>query len=391
MALSVCCLTANVSRATAVLAGVRDFADEIVVAVDVSGGTQDLAPLGGVADRMFEIELDSFPEQVMSWLHEQCSGDWILRLDDDEVPSTALLEQLPELTRARDVVQYWIARRWLYGDRGQWLDQWPWFPDFQGRLVRNDAQLWIPGLCHSGVDFRTPARYLGDGLYHLVHLLSDLQERERKVARYLAVDDTLRVTAADAHLATYYLPERQRGVRTAAVDPRDRDVIEAGLRSSGEVASSAVRVPEARYCTREEVQARWAARDFDEAGYRASIRPVDVYRRLVAGDHRSFRVCVRNEGSEWWPGGEERLPLIRTSYRWLTTDGEVLEAEGHRTPFPHPLGPGESCLVEMSVTAPLLAGRFLFAPDLVHEHVRWFQCDSQPVEMLVTVPAGAPG
>ena len=393
MALSVCCLTANPSRAAAVLAGIRDIADEVVVAVDVSGGEQELTPLTAIADRLFRIELDLFPEQAMSWLHEQCSGDWILRLDDDEVPTAGLLERLGELTRARDVAQYWIARRWLYGDSEHWLEGWPWFPDFQGRLVRNDAQLWFPGLCHSNVAFRAPARYLADGLYHLVHLLSSYQERDDKVERYLAIDERLRVTAADPHLATYYLPERQQGLRTAAVDPRDRDLVAAGLGATPELSRTppggggAMRAMKpVRYATRAEVHARWAAREFDAAGYLASIRPGEVYRRLVAGDHRPFRVWVHNEGSEWWPGGEDRQPLIRLSYRWLTPNGDVVEGEGHRTPLPRPLGPGESCLVEMNVTAPFLAGSYLLAPDLVHEHVRWFQCDSPPLEMSITTP-----
>ena len=83
--------------------GFEQIADEIVVAVDVSGGEQDLTPLGAVADRLLQIELDAFPEQALAWLHAQCSADWILRIDDDEVLSASLLEQLPELTRARDV------------------------------------------------------------------------------------------------------------------------------------------------------------------------------------------------------------------------------------------------------------------------------------------------
>ena len=44
----------------------------------------------------------------------------------------------------------------------------------------------------------------------------------------------------------------------------------------------------------------------------------------------------------------------------------MLEPEGFRTALPHPLAPGDSCLVEMNVTAPSTAGRYLFAPDLVH-------------------------
>ncbi len=358
--------------------------------MDVSGGEQDLTPLAAVADRLFQVELDPYPEQAVAWLHAQCSADWILRVDDDEVLSASLLEQLPELTRARDVLQYWLARRWLYPDPGHWLDEWPWFPDFQGRLVRNDAQLWFPGLCHSSVALALPARYLDTGLYHLVHLLSDRKERERKVERYRALDAALRATAADPYLSTYYLPERHPRVRGAAVDPRDRGAIEAVLARPGEAPSRRVATPRAQRLARVEVQARWAERDFDDGGYRATIHPIDVHRQLVADDHRPFRVCVRNEGTEWWPGGENRRPLIRVAYQWLTEQRTVLQREGLRTALPHPLAPGESCLVEMNVTAPPGAGRYLLAPDLVHEHVRWFQCQSPPVEMLVTAPNAAP-
>jgi hypothetical protein len=393
VSLSICCATANPGRAAIVLSTLREVADEIVVAVDVSGGEQDLSPLGVVADpdRLFQIELDTFPESSMAWLHAQCSAEWILRVDDDEVVSAGLIEQLPELTRARDVVQYWLARRWLYPDAGHWLDQWPWFPDFQGRLVRNDIQLWFPGLCHSSVVLTPPARYLDSGIYHLAHLLCSREERERKVERYLEVDRTLRVTGADPYLSSYYLPERHPHARSAAVDARDRDAIETLLLGPSEPGTRAATAPHAPHVPRAEVQARWAARDFDDAAYRATIQPIDVHRRLVANEHRPFRVSVRNEGTEWWPGGgEDRRPLIRVAYRWLTPQGITVESEGHRTALPHPLSPGESCLVTMNVTSPPVAGRYMLAPDLVHEHVRWFRCESQPVEILVTTPEGAP-
>jgi hypothetical protein len=390
--LSICCVTASPRCAAAVLSTLRGAADEIVVAVDVSGGEQDLTQLEAVADDLFEIELGTFLESAMTWLHEQCSGDWILRIDDDELPDADLLEQLPELVRARDVVQYWLARRWVYPNAGHWLEDWPWFPDFQGRLVRNDARLWFPGLCHSSVAFTPPARYLESGLYHLAHLMSDRGERERKVERYLAVEPALRETAADAYLPTYYLPERHPEARLATVDARDRASIDRLVAQQGELggddettASRARRVPEG------EIRARWAGRQFGETAYRARICSVDVYRRLVAGDHRPFRVEVRNDGTEWWPGGgEDRRPLIRVSYRWLTPEGATVESEGHRTALPHPLGPGESCLVSMNVTSPPVAGRYVLEPDLVHEHVRWFRCASESVEMLITAPVGGP-
>src|SRR5207244_2565755 len=71
------------------------------------------------------------------WLHAQCGSDWILNLDDDEVPSGALLAHLQELLGV-DVTHWWLPRRWLVGDVGMFLDEPPWVPDYQLRLYRND-------------------------------------------------------------------------------------------------------------------------------------------------------------------------------------------------------------------------------------------------------------
>ncbi len=365
MALSICCLTDNPGKAAATLAGLRDAAEEIVVAVDASGGEKDLAALAGLADRLLLIEPDGPMESALTWLHGECSADWIMRVEDDEVVSTGLLEQLEDLTRARDVLQYWIARRWLHPGRGHWIDQWPWFPDFQGRVVRNDPRLWFQG-GSQGMALALPARYLDCGLYKLANLLE-----------------------ADPDVSTH-LPEAGPDVRTAPVDPRDRGRIDAVLAWPGDDSRRQASAPEARRVSSAEVSRRWAERELDESAYRAAIRPVDIYRRLADHDHRQFRVCVRNEGTEWWPGGEERRPLIRLAYRWLTPQGVMVEREGLRTPLPHPLAPGESCLMELNLVPPANAGTYLLVPDVVHEHVRWFECGAPPIEMVVGAAEQAP-
>jgi hypothetical protein len=407
VSLSICCATAEPGRAAVALGALRGAAEEIVVAVDVSGGEPDLTPLGGVADRVLEIELGSFVESALAWLHGQCVGEWVLRIDDDELPDGRLLEALPELTRAGDVTQYWLARRWLYPDGGSWLEENPWFPDFQGRLVRNDARLWFPGLCHTSVTPARPARYLECGLYHFAHLLGDRGEREREVERLLAVDARLRESGSDRYLPDCYVPERRPGARRAEVDARDRAAVAGALRrlrgrggddprglattgkgwgiGEGENRNGG-RAPWARRVPMSEVHASWAAREIPDSAYRARIEPVDLYRSLVRDDCRPFRVRVHNDGEAHWPGGEDRRPLIRVAYRWLTPDGGLFEAEGVRTALPRPLAPGESGVVAMSVVAPATPGRYVLAPDLVHEHIRWFGCESEPVEMLVTGP-----
>ena len=75
-----------------------------------------------------------------------CSGDWILNVDDDEVPSEELLAALPELIAAADVTHYWLLRRWLWPDAARMIAEHPWTTDYQLRLVQNDPRLLaLPG------------------------------------------------------------------------------------------------------------------------------------------------------------------------------------------------------------------------------------------------------
>ena len=64
------------------------FADEIVIGVDRSStdSTEDIC--ARYADKLFRLEPIGTSERALAWLNDQCSGDWILRLDDDELPST---------------------------------------------------------------------------------------------------------------------------------------------------------------------------------------------------------------------------------------------------------------------------------------------------------------
>src|SRR5437868_9423972 len=127
MTLSVCCVTADPgARVAAVLGPLREVADEIVVAVDSRLDPDRLGRYAEIADRLFRYEYAPPNDRVLGWIHAQCSGDWVFRLDGDEALSSAAVKRLPELIAARDVFQYWFQCRWLYPDSRHWLDQPPW-------------------------------------------------------------------------------------------------------------------------------------------------------------------------------------------------------------------------------------------------------------------------
>ena len=133
MTLSVCCLTSDPgARVAALLRQLRPVSEEIVVAVDSRLDPHRLGRYAEVADRLLRYEFADSAEQAIPWITTQCTGDWILRVDGDEVVSPTLIERLPELTTARDVFQYWLPCRWLFPDAGHYLAQPPWHFSIRG-------------------------------------------------------------------------------------------------------------------------------------------------------------------------------------------------------------------------------------------------------------------
>ena len=130
------------ARLAALLALCRDAVDEIVVALDARVDPASAAAAAGLADRVVRVPYAPPPERTLPWLYAQCRGDWILKLDDDEVPGRAFLDGLRDAADEA-VTAVWFPRRWLFGGAGTYLDAPPWVPDFQLRLPVSDGRLAI--------------------------------------------------------------------------------------------------------------------------------------------------------------------------------------------------------------------------------------------------------
>ena len=126
--LSVCCVSADpLPRTAAILRLFRDVADEIVCAVDARVPEGDLASLDGVADVLKRCAVDPSTgvERCLPWVYGLCGGQWILRIDNDEVPGRELLDALPKLVESTDVLQYVLPMRWLFPDPDHFIDERP--------------------------------------------------------------------------------------------------------------------------------------------------------------------------------------------------------------------------------------------------------------------------
>ncbi len=364
-ALSVCCLSGGrPERLAALLSLLRPVADELVVAVDDRVDPDLLGPVRGLADILIVYPYADPVERAVAWIHSLCHGDWVFRIDDDEVPSLALLDALgspdERLTHA------WVPRRWLW-DEG-WLAADPWTPDWQLRLVRPSAARF-PGQIHVPVHASGPHAYLEAPLYHLDLVVNDRAVREAKVSRYEHVRPGLRLGGLALN-AAYYLPELRDELVVAAIPELDAALIEhvRGAEPGPPGASGELRI-----ATRAEIDAHWAERPLRNEDYRAGIELGDAP-SPVAGEVREIDVRVTNLGGVLWPGGQDAVPEIRLSSRW---EGLELPDEQLRSPFPCDVAPGETVLVPLSFRAPGEPGDYRLVVDVVHERHRWFEIDAK--------------
>ena len=381
--LSVSLMTAGPpERAAAILRLLRPVADELYVAVDERGGAALAGALATVADRVVLYPYAEPVDRPLPWLHAEASGDWVLTVDDDEIPSAGLLRALPELVAARDVTHYWLPRRWLYPDRGRYLDEQPWRPDYQLRLVLNDPRLLrFPDETHVPIEVLGPGRYLEWPLYHADVLLGLPERRLAKARRYEELRPGRRVAGGPLN-HVFYLPERRPGARTAPVQDEDVPLIESVLDAVPQPASGGWSGPAA---DREQIDRLWTGRSLAPTAYRARLDVLEEPRSLRAGEQRTLDVRAANLGDALWPWGERGRPEIRLAYRWRDAGGALVVPDGLRTPLPADVPPATATVVPAHVVAPPRPGRYRLEVDLVHEHVRWFGAS---VELEVDVQAG---
>ncbi|HVF08222.1 MAG TPA: hypothetical protein VNC60_06570 [Actinomycetota bacterium] len=365
MSLSVNCMTRGPAPRVAALLGLlREVADEILVAVDDRAEPEVADQLAAVADRVVLYPYEDPVDRPLPWLHAQCTGDWVLTIDDDEVPSAGLIERLPELLRDERVTHYWLRRLWLYPDAGHYLDAHPWASDYLLRLVRNDPRLLrFPPEVHHPIDVLGPCKYVSSPLYHLDCITNSRASREQKVSRYDRLGPRKPIGGLSINEA-FYLPELRSSPTSAQVPDHDAELIDAVLTAApAEVVSRT-----SERVTREEIDSLWEGRALKEPDYRARIELAEQV-ELLAGDARTIDVLVENLGGVVWSWGEAS-PEIRLVARWPGLEG----AQELRTQLPADLRPGETQLVPVHVAAPEREGRYVLEIDLVHEHVRWFGC-----------------
>jgi hypothetical protein len=376
MSLSVCLLTSDpAGRVATILKPLRKYAEEVVIAADARVDEHTLAGYSALADRLFRIEFCSY-ERHLDWLYSQCEGDWILRLDGDELLSQAFLRRLPELLDSRTVRQYWILRRWLFGDGERYIAKHPWSVDFVSRLVRNDGTSPSASLITASAQPMAPYKYVTEPFYHLRLLLENERQRRDKVIRYEIVRPGLKAVGGGRLNETFYLPELCESLRLDRVPEEDRTPLAEALNASESIEPLDCG-ERPRVVSVEQMDRMWEGRIACEGAYKARIESYEPTVFFAASETRTVLFDVTNEGTERWPASLEQTPAIRLGYRWLRADGTLYSETGPRSAFPRAVEPGDRIIAAVHTQAPAKVGDYVLEVDVVHEHVRWFKCEAR--------------
>lgn len=125
---------------------------------------------------------------------------------------------------------------------------------------------------------------------------------------------------------------------------------------------------------------------------------------LPPGRLTGVPVTVENEGLLTWQSALD--PIFAMSYHWLAPGSDLLvEFEGARTPFEHPVPPGGRTQMLVAVRAPQRPGDYTLVWDVVHEGRAWLSTEgvfaprtavrvegvapSTPLETHGTLPAAS--
>lgn len=133
--------------------------DEVVVLIDsTKERVEELQEICSQYEVQFYLE--QFNHNFAEWknkLNKLCNGDWIFQIDADEIPSEALVKNLPQILENTEADLIAVPRQNIvYGILPEDIENWNWivtdkginWPDYQWRLYKNCEYIKWAGKVH---------------------------------------------------------------------------------------------------------------------------------------------------------------------------------------------------------------------------------------------------
>ena len=349
-----------------------EFADEVVLLVDDTSTDETLEIARSYADVVHVYEHAPFIERAMDWCLRRASGDWLLWLDDDELLHTDFRAAIEDVLADKRLTHAYLPSRAVVRTTGGygWLRQFPWYPDWRLRLVRNVGSIFRhTGRLHSPIEVHGDGVTLDAGetsIYHFDLALRDRGAREAKVERY-------RGNGAPS-CEEYYLYE----------DYTDSDAVVTLD------ASAVVRPPTPAAC---EEGRRRKARPALEVGQSLTLDAMQVHlaaltprAALFGADylHHGFpaalqtnrgqtgTVTLRNASPVPWRNSGAEPGWVSLRYHWRHPEHGMVLREGDHSLLPDAVAPGATVTLPVGIWTPFDPGSYTLELDLRAEGIGWF-------------------
>lgn len=192
-AVTVCNELVEIQRLINVLLEYKQKGDEIVVLYDAKNGDPEVEMYlrSHSVNAEFNWHKSEFEGDFAVWknrLTRFCSNKYIFQLDADEIPSNTLMDSLDTLLKY-DLDVYFLPRiNTVEGLTEGHIKKWGWqvnskgwvnYPDLQGRLYKNDPEIYWQGKVHERLTgYRTYTTFNNEEVALLHPKTIERQERQ---------------------------------------------------------------------------------------------------------------------------------------------------------------------------------------------------------------------
>jgi len=164
-------------RIGALLDSMAQFCDELVAVVgkDSTDRTADICRKK--CDIVVERDIGGFPENILEEVANLCNCDWLIRFDDDELPSRNFLN-LTSINFPEEATHIRFPRYQLV-DREHYICTYPWGFDYQSRMFRR-GMLKCDKLLHAPAAAKGMCMIVPYHIFHYNFLVKSRQDREKQ-------------------------------------------------------------------------------------------------------------------------------------------------------------------------------------------------------------------
>jgi hypothetical protein len=339
---------------------IREIFDELVIFIDAKRAAPDAeARAEKVGSRVHRHKADSWYEWDLGSMARACESDWVFIIERDEQLSAEWRQpEWRQILESTHLTHFWIPRRWVVAC-GRYISAYPWWPDSQLRLIRNNVSGSVfPTRLHDTIHVPGPgAHFLNLALHHHVLWMCSREIREKRMQYY----DTLRPGGA---LEYYYLYEDhappQAELPQVAKVNIDREVVSMGKLPSEKLA---------------------------KLSFEVSGVPREVNASLMFWIDAKL---INRTDEIIYPA---RPYPVHLSYHWLEKSTRTMVVfEGIRSGLFPGLEAKSTGQYNMTILAPEQPGEYILQTTMVQDGVSWFENVRPDIiqEFAVSVRAGKP-